>query len=155
MAKLIVFANLFSLLRNVSLYEKGTFTPKIYRDTLDRMIKLPNRFTIQYVETGVHQYLFSRLYKLIQREEKEYVTLLDVVTPLIQFANRLPYYTKHTKSISEQSSKMLHCLMTSSQPEMLIYNQLQTAFGLPEIKTNSSEYLFHELNERLEISYHE
>ena len=156
LAKLLVFANVFSHMRNVSSYEEGTFIPKVYLDTLERMIKLPRKFTIQYVETsGVHRYLFRKLFEIVKSEQKELVTLLDVVTPLVQFANRLPNYTKHTSRIKNQSKAVLRVLLTTTQPEELIYSELPTALGLPQVTKETAQGVIDEYGAKLEQCYQE
>ena len=138
------------------MYEKGSFVPRIYHDTLERMLKLPQNFSLQYVETnGAHQYLTKRIYEVVKNETKETVTLLDAVTPLVQFANRLPHYTKNTRSISPQSRTMLHALLTASQPEELIYTHLASALSIPRVCQDSSQHVLDEYLNRFEKSYEE
>ncbi len=155
-AKLLVFSNVFSRLANICMYEKESFVPRIYRDTLDRMLKLPQNFSLQYVETnGVHQYLTKRIYEIVKNETKETVTLVDAVTPLVQFANRLPCYTKNTRSLSPRSRTMLQVLLTATQPEELIYTQLPSALGIPRVSGDSSRRALNTYLSIFEESYEE
>jgi len=155
-AKLLVFSNVFSRLANICMYEKGSFVPRIYHDTLERMLKLPQNFSLQYVETnGAHQHLTKRIYEIVKNETKETVTLVDAVTPLVQFANRLPRYTKNTRSMSPQSRTMLQVLLTASQPEELIYTQLPSALSIPRVCQDSSRHVLDDYLNRFEKSYEE
>ena len=138
--KLLTITAIFRHLPNLSLYERGTFTPQIYRDTVERMLKRPEHFSLQYVETsGVHQELFKEVYRLIEDEEKDYVSLMESIKPLILFANRLPYYTKKTSSLSARSKAMVDLLLAASEPEKLLYEDLPAAFDLPKITTRPSK----------------
>lgn len=138
--KVLVFASVFKHLPNLSIYEQGTFTSQIYRDTLERMLKRPEKFTLQYIETsGVYQALFKEIYQLIAQETKDYVTLMDAVKPLIQFANRLPYYTKKTKSLSSRSRVMVDVLLQATEPETLLYEDLPAVFDLPSFSEKPSD----------------
>ncbi|MCH7746089.1 MAG: hypothetical protein IIC84_08465, partial [Chloroflexi bacterium] len=140
MIKVLVFASVFRHLPNLSIYEQGTFTSQIYRDTLERMLKRPEKFTLQYIETsGVHQSLFREVYQLIAQETKDYVTLMDAVKPLIQFANRLPYYTKKTKSLSVRNRAMVDILLQATEPETLLYEDLPAVFELPSFSDKPND----------------
>ena len=138
--KVLVFASIAKHLPNLSIYEQGTFTSQIYRDTLERMLKRPEKFTLQYIETsGVHQTLFREVYQLIAHETKDYVTLMDAVKPLIQFANRLPYYAKKSKSLSIRSRAMVDLLLQATEPETLLYEDLPAAFDLPSFSEKPND----------------
>ena len=137
--KVLVLANILRHWANISLYEDGTFVPVLFRDTIDRMLKLPHKFAVRFVQTsGLHQVLFKKLYEIVKEERKDYVTLLEVIKPLVQFVNHLPDYTKQTKSISQSSRACLEVLLTTTQPEKAIYESLPVALGLPPFTDDQS-----------------
>jgi len=99
-------------------------------------MKLPHLFAIRYVSTSeVHISLFTDIKDAINVETQDGgTTLLEIVTPLVQFANRLPYFTKHTKSITDRTSKFIDSILHAASPEELIFESLPKAFGIPIIK---------------------
>jgi len=136
LAKLILFSRVINMLPNLSVYEENSFTPILLRDTVERMMKLPHLFAIRYVSTSdVHLSLFTDIKDAINVETSDGgATLLEIVTPLVQFANRLPYFTKHTKSITDRTSKFIDSILHAASPEELIFEGLPKAFGIQTIK---------------------
>ena len=61
------------------------------------------------------------------------ITLLDLVTPLIKFINRLPKYTKNAKLIGERNRLLIKSISTVKDPEKLIYNDIPDALGMKKI----------------------
>lgn len=160
LANILIFAFLSYELKNISIYENGSFTPKIMKDTLERVLRKPHNFDLQYIEIdGVHFYLFNRLFEIINDDRKDVVTLLDVVTPFIQFANRLPRFTKRTKTLRKISRDVLDALLSATSPENLIYESLPQAMGFDpfyNVKSDCfSDETINRFLEKLEECYHE
>jgi len=160
LANILIFAYLSCELKNISIYENGSFTPKIMKDTLERVLGKPYNFEFQFIEVdGVHFYLFNRLFEIINDDRKDSVTLLDVVTPFIQFANRLPRYTKRTKTLRKISRDVLDALLNATSPEELIYEALPRAMGFDkfyDLKNDTfSDVTINRFLEKFEECYHE
>ncbi|MGB2923985.1 MAG: hypothetical protein WBB82_01675, partial [Limnothrix sp.] len=64
---------------------------------------------------------------------------LTVVTPLYQFAKKLPRYTKQTKRISDEAIAVLQILQKTVEPDELLFSGLPQALGLTAITTERSE----------------
>jgi hypothetical protein len=151
LGQFLTLAVIQSEFQNLSIYERGTFTPIVQRDTIERMLKIPKNFSIQYVPTkGVHKELFQSLGKIVGDGQQDFFNLLEIVKPLIKFANRLPYYTRHTNNLEDQSRKVLKALLNSSRPETLIFEEIPSALGIEKVSENPTKIYLSEYVEGLE-----
>jgi hypothetical protein len=148
LAKFLAIVKVFEKLNHISLYKEDNevrgdiFISEIKDDTIEHLLYNPNTFFIHYVLTEkIHQNLFKELYRLIKKESKSFITLLDAVKPLIKFVNRLSYYTKSTQSQPEPFHNVIQCIERSVSPEELIYQEIPVALGINQItnKTDSSK----------------
>ena len=154
LGQFLILAVIQSKFQNLSIYERGTFTPIVLRDTIERMLKIPKNFSIQYVPTtGVHRDLFQSLGKIVGDGQQEFFNLLEVVKPLIKFANRLPYYTRHTNNLEERSRKVLKALLNSSRPETLIFEEIPLALGIEKVSSSPSKPFLSDYVGGLELVY--
>ncbi len=131
LAKVLIFSKLTEHRKELSLYEDGTFTPDIYKDTLERMMKLPKKFTLVYVPQNDSHANFLRKIGRIFDPEIGDTTLLLVVSAIIRYVSRLPYFTKHTNVLSNESQKFIKTVLRASSPESLLYISIPEALEFP------------------------
>jgi hypothetical protein len=56
-------------------------------------------------------------------------TMVNIVGPLVQFADRLPAYVKETRSISREARNLFQALLNSKDPIALLFRDLPKAVG--------------------------
>lgn len=116
---------------DVALYENGTFVPELDVATMERLSKNPERFEVRYCPLeGIRRQVFDHLRSVGLANGGE-ERLLAVVKPLMKFAARLPEYSKNTKSISPSAQAVRYYLLTTREPEVLLFESLPQALGFP------------------------
>lgn len=113
-------------------YEGGAFIVGVGAEEFLRMVKAPGTFELQLCQVaGVRVELFEQLKSLLNvsvpRERKP--QLLDIVTPLCEFAARLPEYTRRTQEVSSLARAVRAILLDAREPASLLFHQLPVACG--------------------------
>lgn len=116
-----------------AVYEAGTFVPSLGPAEFLRLIKGPAAFEIQYCQIeGVRADVFERLAETFASGVKgRQADLLDVVTPLCQFAAGLPEYTQKAGALTPAAAAVRDALMSAREPAPLLFEQLPVACGFP------------------------
>jgi len=116
---------------DVALYEDGSFVPELEVAVMERLSKNPERFEVRYCPIdGLRGQVFYHLRRAgLTNSVGQH--LLAVVKPLVQFAARLPEYSKNTKSISASAQAVRYHLLTAREPEVLLFESLPQALGFP------------------------
>ena len=137
LAKVLLFAKIIEHRKELSIYEDGTFTPDVYKDTLERMMKLPKKFSLVYVpQNDSHASFLKRVSDIFDSEIEE-PTILLVVSAIIRYVSSLPYYTKHTNTLSANAKRFIKTVLRASSPEALLFISIPEALG---ISTESSDF---------------
>ena len=146
LARVLASIKLFQNLTHVSLYkidgvfETETFVEQITDDMIDMLMHRPHLFRIKYVKTEkIHQNLFNELYRFLEEDKKDMITLLDIVKPLIKFVNDRSIYTKSTNSLGESYHNVIQCISKSISPENLVYKEIPVALGLDLVTEKSTQ----------------
>lgn len=117
----------------IAIYENGSFAPELTVELFERLLRSPEKFEIRrYRIAGVRREVFNRLAGLLgatTEEKSEY--LVPVIRPLFKFFNRLPAYTKQTKTLSNLASAVRDALFAAREPDLLIFEELPRACGVP------------------------
>jgi len=129
LAKVLIFAKFIEYRKELSLYEDGTFTPDVYKDTLERMMKLPKKFSLVYVPQNNSHVDFLERVGGIFDSEIEGSTLLMVVSAIIRYVSKLPYYTKHTNTLSTEAQQFIKTVLRASSPEALLFISIPETLG--------------------------
>ena len=127
---------------DVALYEDGTFVPSLTADVLERMVKKPHLFTLRrFGVAGLRAAIFNRFKALVGKADAPPTikSLLLVVRPLLAFAQRLPDFTRRTKSLSKEALAVRETLFTSRDPEELLFEDLPQACGFEALGLKSDE----------------
>lgn len=115
----------------LALYEDGTFLAHWTAGEFMRLVKQPSAFAIQPCRiTGVRADVFALLADVFSRgvAERE-AQLLDVVTPLCQFAAALPEYVRKAGALTATTAAVRDVLLGAREPASLIFRDLPIACG--------------------------
>ena len=131
---------------DVGLYQDGTFIPILGAEHFELLVKDPSRFAVKYFEVvGLRSEVFKELESILRNPNLKKAgklrnsTLLTVVTPLYQFAKKLPAYTKQTQRLSSEALGVLKALQETVEPDELIFNSLPVACHLDPIGTEDAD----------------
>lgn len=123
----------------VAVYQDGSYQPRLGPDTLERLVKSPDRFSIKtFHADGDRAALLDRLRQLLKqptggrtsRSTMRNSTVLDVAAPLITAAAALPVYTRKTTSLVADTMAVRSALLTSREPDELLFTALPQACGI-------------------------
>lgn len=149
LAKILIFAKYIQHQHELSLYEEGTFTPDVYKDTLERMLKLPKKFSVVFIPQDQSHTSYLKKIAGIFGEKISGESLLETVSIVIRYFSNLPYYTKHTKSLSQTGRTLISTVLRAKSPESLLYAGIPLALGITndgaqlESEKNFSEVIKH------------
>jgi hypothetical protein len=131
---------------DIGVYKDGTFIPVLGAEHFELLVKDLSRFAVKYFEVvGLRSQVFKELEAILRNPKAKKsgklrnATLLTVVTPLYQFVNKLPTYTKKTKRLSEEASSVLQALQQTVEPDELLFKELPLACHLPPIDTGEAD----------------
>ena len=146
MIPILIAAVLLYHLDDVGVYQDGTFIPILGVEHFELLLKDPSRFAVKSFEImGLRSQVFKELEAILRTSKRNKTgklrnaTLLTVVTPLYQFVNKLPNYTKQTKRLSSEAVAVLQALQKTVEPDELLFVEFPRAFGLPAIGTDEAE----------------
>lgn len=141
---LLIAALLLQNEDTVAVYQDGSYQPRLGADTLERLVKSPDRFSIKtFSADGDRAALLDRLRQLLgqpggngrrtSRSKMRNSTVLDVAAPLITAAAALPIYTRKTTSLAADTIAVRTALLTSRQPDELLFDALPQACGIAPV----------------------
>jgi hypothetical protein len=115
----------------LALYEEGSFVPKVRPAECERLIRVPERFSLQRYRLDESRKRMLYGYSVLFGEEIDPgdVTQLTAVRPIIAFANQLPRYTQLTNSLSEDAIAVRDALFSAREPQRLLFGTLPQALG--------------------------
>ncbi|GAB4543586.1 MAG: hypothetical protein Tsb0014_37280 [Pleurocapsa sp.] len=144
MIPILIAAVLLYHLDDVGVYQDGTFIPILGVEHFELLLKDPSRFAVKSFEImGLRSQVFKELEAILRSSKKKKTgklrnaTLLTVVTPLYQFVNNLPNYTKQTKRLSPEAVAILQALQKTVEPDELLFVEFPQACGLPAISADA------------------
>lgn len=139
----IVIAVLLSYQEEIGLYKEGTFIPLLGLEHLELLVRYPERYGVKHFKiVGMRGEVLKELAKILRKspviklENLRNATLLNLVTPLYQFVNRLPAYTKKTTRLGQEAITTLKALQETVEPDELLFTKLPIACGLNPIGIN-------------------
>ena len=132
----------------VSVYKEGTFIPVLGPEHFELLVKDPARFAVKHIDvTGVRSQVFRELEAILRGGAGKprgalgarNATVLSVVKPLIQFVRKLPNFTLKTRRLSEPSRAVLQTLLSTQEPDDLLFHALPQACGLAPIVVSEAD----------------
>src|SRR6185437_1626018 len=133
---------------DIALYQEGTYQPVITADLLERLVKSPARFSARHFSTqGGQARVIAAVAAAVETVTGRQINspapgarargggrrntaLLSVVSPLLAFARGLPGYTLRTHRLASDAEAVRDALLTSRQPDHLLFEALPQACGL-------------------------
>ena len=130
-----------------TLYQAGTFIPVLGSEHFELLMKNPERFAVKHIPiTGLRLKVFKALESIIYKSGNRTLsagrneTILGIVKPLVKFAMNLPAYTRNTKkNLSPEAIALRNALLSSKEPDNLIFVEIPKALGFPAIDENLEE----------------
>jgi len=131
----------------VSIYIDGNFIPVIGSEHFELFYRKPERFSVKYFNlTGLKAQLFHELEGIFTGASGQKVpkhrnkTVLSVVKPIISFIGHLPQYTINSEeALSKRARAVRQAILTSKEPDTLLFEDLPRACGLSEFSLNQSK----------------
>lgn len=114
-----------------AVYEDGTFLHQFGPADFLRLTKSPGAFDVQHCQIeGVRAEVFELLAEAFAEGiQGRRADLLDVVTPLCQFAARLPEYTLKAGALTTVAAAVRNTLLSSREPAQMLFTELPVACG--------------------------
>jgi hypothetical protein len=125
----------------VALYEGGAFIPELSTEVFERLLHSPDKFELRrYRVAGIRREVFNQFATLLDTVPKgKSENLIVVVRPLFRFFNRLPAYTKQTKTLSPVTLAVRDALFAAREPDTLLFDDLPRACGVsPFLPTSAA-----------------
>ena len=123
----------------IAFYEDDRFVSQLTGAEIQRLLKNPDTFEIQYCNVkGVRADVFNQLAKIlgVDTQAKD-GSLLDVVRPLCTFTAQLPPYVLKTKRLAPVTTAVRDALLDAREPVTLLFTDLPKACGVEPIKPGS------------------
>jgi hypothetical protein len=119
----------------LALYEEGSFVPQVRPAECERLMRVPERFSLQRYRLDESRKRMLYEYSVLFREEIDPgdVTLLTAVRPIVAFANQLPRHTQLTKSLSKDAIAVREALFSAREPQRLLLKTLPHALGFETV----------------------
>jgi len=116
----------------LALYEKGSFIPEVGSAECERLMKLPDTFSVQrYSLDEVRWQILYKYSTLFQEKiDPRDVSQLTAVQPIIAFVNQLPNYTLNTQALSEAAIGVRESLLHAREPQRLLLKELPNALSV-------------------------
>jgi hypothetical protein len=123
--------------KEIAIYEDGLFVPELRIEVIERLTRVPDIFQIQLYsiseETQAAFTIISQMLGSLQLTNSldNSVNLLDVVKPLVMFANDLYEFTRKTKQLDViEAIRVRDVLLKASDPHKLLFQDLPLAIGV-------------------------
>lgn len=125
--------------QDIAMFEDGSFLREIKEGELQRLIKEPEYFEVQYCKIqGVRAEVFDRLIKVLELNKipNRKSEILDVVQPLCVFVADLPEYVHNTKRLSKEAISLRETILLAREPSTLLFHDLPIACGFHPFKSD-------------------
>ena len=115
----------------IALYEEGSFVPELRPAEFERLIRVPERFSLQRyrLDTARAKMLYEYSTLFGREVDRGQVSAVTAVRPLMAFAAQLPRYTLLTESLSDEAIAVRKALLTAREPQPLLFETLPQALG--------------------------
>lgn len=140
---ILLAAVLTTRAHDFSVFRDGSYIHTLGSEHFELLVKRPERFAIKHFRLdGIRGEVFKELESALRpaaidgkRGEKgRNNQLLGVVAPLVRFATQLPEFTKKVRAgswLAETSVAVRDALLSSADPERLVFHDLPVACGFP------------------------
>jgi hypothetical protein len=125
----------------VALYEGGAFVPELSIEVFERLLRSPDKFELRrYQVTGVRREVFRQFAELFGvPPDARGQDIVAVVRPLFRFFNKLPGFTRQTKTLSPTALRVREMLFAAREPDVLLFEDLPVACDVGSFVGAASE----------------
>ena len=125
----ILFLHYYLLHREeIAVYDDGTYTPGLTYEHLERLVRRPDRFSLQrFRVVGQRAALFDEYSKALFGEVRESLSVLDLARPLSTFMLGLDDYATKTRRLSTVTLKVRDAFFLSKSPQRMLFEALPDA----------------------------
>ena len=99
---------------------------KFWKDFLKR----PDEFTFQYLQNSDSTKKLYKVYSSIFLKHKINPNVLDIAKPIAKLMGALPYYTKNTDSLSDETKEIRSSFYFAKTPQDFLNKELPSIFKL-------------------------
>ncbi len=131
--------------KHFALFEDNEFIPSLTSDTLEVVMKQPQKYYIStFLLDEVRLNIFNR-YRFFLNQIEESLpttdTFIETVKPFLVFYKRLQTYTKQTKKLSKEALRLREAISTATNPEKIFFDDIPQALGYVLMDFNNNEKL--------------
>jgi len=125
----------------IALYENGSFIADWSMPVFERLLKVPEKFELKrFRMTDDRANLLSKFSKVLNPSiGTETPDLLGLIAHLMQFAYRLPQYTKTTQTSSKAAKHLRAAVFNAREPDELLFKEIPEALGCPVFSSDSTD----------------
>lgn len=125
----------------LAVYEEGSFVPQVRAAECERLMRVPERFSVQRYHLDESRALMLQRYSELfgERIDPGCVSVLTAVRPIMAFANQLPRYTQLTQSLSKEANALREAVFSAREPQRLLLHTLPHALGFEITKEDTEE----------------
>ena len=126
---------------DVAIYDNGAFVPELTIELFERLVRSPEKFELRrYQVTGIRREVFRQLGELFGSQPTSGGNdIVAVVRPLYRFCNKLPGFTRQTKTLSATALAVRESLFSAREPDVLLFEDLPNACGVAPFAPNANE----------------
>lgn len=127
----LLIAYLLGYRREVALYQEGVYCAQLTMDQAELLCKRPEFFALERFDLGgLRGELFDQYLNSVIGDIPADATLLDIAKPLVNFASRLPDYTKQCLTLSIEAVRVMAAFTQAQSPGVLLFEAIPQALGL-------------------------
>ena len=141
-----VTAALLAYSDEIAIYEHGTFKPLFTPDLSERMVRNPGHFEVKHFAntTGARRQVINALAKHLGVRpgfrKHRVANVLSIVGYLVSKVRHLDNYTLRTHKLSPATLKARNVLVTSVEPDEMLFDKFPKAFGFRPIPADTKIY---------------
>lgn len=119
--------------KHFALYENDTFVPTLTVDTLEVLMKQPQKYwisTFNLDETRLNIFNRYRYFlNMIEENTPDSDTFIETIKPFLIFYKRLLPYTRQTKKLSKEALRLREAISQATDPEKVFFEDIPRALG--------------------------
>ena len=126
-----------------ALYGDNGFIPEITSETLNLVVKQPNKYSLKAFDIdGIKLELFNKYRQLLEINNSNRInakSFIETIKPFFTFYNSLTTYSKNTKKLNDQSTALRQAIVHSTDPEKTFFNDFPKALNYSIDKLHKDE----------------
>ena len=142
---ILLTAYLLTVPDEVAIYQDGVFQARLTPSLLERLTKAPDRFELRNMATegtrmGALRAVATEFDLVLNSSTRQRgAPVLSVVAPLLESVSHLPEYSLKSARLSAEAHAVREALLSATEPDQLLYDELPSALGFPSIRPGSKQ----------------